>query len=155
MTKVSFINIFLKLLHFVERLILALIVLSSRLKSRIFTRVYEWSSRDRDYQKIVELNTSMLIDIFFSDVESRYWLSKRFFKTLQRKKPNASYARACTGVSGHGLFKIIFETNSTFICCKCLAFSISSVPNKHSFLATFNDRRLMLIGDVTSQVTRI
>ena len=72
MTKVSFINIFLKLLHFVERLILALIVLSSRLKSRIFTRVYEWSSRDRDYQKIVELKTSMLIDIVFSDVESRY-----------------------------------------------------------------------------------
>ena len=72
MTKVSFINIFLKLLHFVERLILALIVLSSRLKSRIFRRVYEWSSRDRDYQKIVELKTSRLIDIFFSDVESRY-----------------------------------------------------------------------------------
>ena len=72
MTKVSFINIFLKLLHFVERLILALIVLSSRLKSRIFSRVYELSSRDRDYQKIVELKTSVLIDIFFSDVESRY-----------------------------------------------------------------------------------
>ena len=36
MTKVSFINIFLKPLHFVERLILALIVLSSRLKVESF-----------------------------------------------------------------------------------------------------------------------